>query len=311
VRVRRRRTQIYRVMRDFFRQFEFLQISLLIAGVMSVESAEPNESKTPAERLLVEMRPLVIAHRGYSALAPENTLPAFEYALTALADLVELDYHHSEDGIPVVIHDYDLDRTTDADEKLGRPKLRVDTLTAAEMQSFDAGKWFHRRFTGTRLPLLSEALETIQERGVTLIERKAGDPATCLRLLRERDLINKVVVQAFDWTYLKEFHQLEPGQVLAALGPPSTYNGARLSDAEKVLSPKWNRAVRETGARVVVWNKQITKEVVADAHQLGLKVWVYTIDEPGVARDLLDAGVDGIITNNPSIIFRAIAQKQK
>ena len=283
-----------------------ISLAVLVAATMSLDSAAQT-APTPAEALLRESRPLVIAHRGYSTLAPENTLPAFEYALTAGADLVELDYHHSRDGIPIVIHDYDLDRTTDADEQTGQKKTRVDSTLAADLQPFDAGKWFHARFAGTRLPLLTEALNTIQKSGVTLIERKAGDPATCIRLLKERNLINKVVVQAFDWAYLKEFHQLEPNQVLAALGPPSTYNGVKLSDAEKALSPKWNQTVKELGARAIVWNRQVGKEAVEDAHKQGLKVWVYTINDPQLARDLLNAGVDGIITDNPAIIFRALA----
>jgi glycerophosphoryl diester phosphodiesterase len=278
-------------------------LAVMMAATMSPGSA----AQTPAETLLAEARPLVIAHRGYSTLAPENTLPAFEYALTAGADLVELDYHHSKDGVPVVIHDYDLDRTTDADEQTGQKKTRVDSMLAADLQPFDAGKWFHARFAGTRLPLLTEALDTIQKSGVTLIERKAGDPATCIRLLKERNLINKVVVQAFDWTYLKEFHRLEPNQLLAALGPPSTNNGVKLSDAEKALSPKWNQTVKELGARAIVWNRQVSKEAVEDAHKQGLKVWVYTINDPQLARELLHTGVDGIITDNPATIFRAIA----
>ena len=283
-----------------------ISLAFLITATMSLD-CEAQATQSPAEALLGESRPLVIAHRGYSALAPENTLPSFEYALTAGADLVELDYHHSKDGVPIVIHDYDLDRTTDADEQTGQKKSRVDSMSATDLQRFEAGKWFHARFAGTRLPLLAEALDTIQKRGVTLIERKAGDPATCIQLLKERNLINKVVVQAFDWAYLKEFHQLEPNQELAALGPPSTYNGVKLSDAEKALSPKWNQAVKELGARAIVWNRQASKEAVEDAHKQGLKVWVYTINDPQLARDLLNAGVDGIITDNPAIIFRALA----
>jgi glycerophosphoryl diester phosphodiesterase len=272
-----------------------------------MESAQTN---SPAERLLGESRPLVIAHRGYSMIAPENTVPAFEYALTAGADLVELDYHHSKDGIPVVMHDYDLDRTTNADEQSGRKKIRVDSMLAADLQPFDAGKWFNSHFTGTRIPLLTQALDTIQKRGVTLIERKAGDAATCVQLLKERDLLNKVVVQAFDWNYLKDFHSLEPRQVLGALGPPSSHNGVKLSDAEKALSPKWNTIVKELGARAIVWNKQVTKEAVADAHKQGLKVWVYTINDERLANDMLNAGVDGIITDNPSLIFRGLALRR-
>ena len=291
-------------MRQFVVSPGFVRFVFVIAAIMSLEAAETG---SPAENLLNRRRPLVIAHRGYSMLAPENTIPAFEYALTAGADLVELDYHHSKDGVPVVMHDYDLDRTTDADEQSGKKKIRLDSMLAGDLQPFDAGKWFNPHFTGTRIPLLTQALDTIQKRGVTLIERKAGDAASCVKLIKERDLLNKVVVQAFDWNYLKDFHSLEPLQVLAALGPPSTYNGARLSDAEKALSPKWNSLVKELGARAIVWNKQVNKEAVDDAHKQDLKVWVYTINDARLANDMLDAGVDGIITDNPSLIFRALA----
>ena len=65
--------------------------------------------------------------------------------------------------------------------------------------------------------------------------------------------------------------------------------------------------MKELGAQVIAWNRQVTKEAVQDAHQQGLKVWVYTINDPQLARDLLNAGVDGIITDNPALIFRAIA----
>lgn len=280
---------------------------LLAVNANSAEQESTSRGTSPAEQLIAQKRPLVIAHRGYSMLAPENTLPAFQFAIAAGADLVELDYHHSKDGIPVVMHDYDVDRTTDGDEKWNGKKVRVDSKTAAELTTLDAGMWFKQPFPGARVPLLSEALELIQKNGVTLIERKAGDAATCVKMLKERDLVNKLVVQAFDWSYLRDYHKLEPRQVLGALGPSSSYEGKKLTDEEKVLSPKWNDIVKETGARIVVWNRQVTREAVQDAHGKGLKVWVYTINDSELASKLLGLGVDGIITDNPSIIFKTIA----
>jgi glycerophosphoryl diester phosphodiesterase len=284
---------------------------LIIISALSSSLAEPPGGLRPAERLLQEKRPLVIAHRGYSTAAPENSLPAFQLAITAGSDLVELDYHHSKDGIPIVIHDYEVDRTTDGVQVWGGKKIRVDQKTAAELQTLDAGKWFDPQFAGVRLPLLTEALDLIQKQNVTLIERKAGDAATCVRILRERDLLNRVVVQSFDWTYLKDFRQLEPAQILGALGPPGSYAGKKLTDAEKRLQPKWNDEVKSIGAQLIVWNRNITPEAVRDAHSKGLKVWVYTIDEPAVANQLLDMEIDGIITNNPGLIWRTIALRAK
>lgn len=269
------------------------------------------DAPPPAQRLLKTTRPLVIAHRGFNVLAPENTLPSFKFAKLANADMVELDYHHSKDGTPIVIHDFELDRTTDAVAKWGGKKIRVDGRTVAELKTLDAGQWFDPMFKGARLPLLAEALDLIQKGGgVTLIERKAGDPAACIRVLRDKGLINQVVVQSFDWTYLREFHAQCPEQVLGALGPAGTRNGVKLTDAQKELGPEWIDDAKQAGASVVGWNKLVSRAAVAYAHQHGLKVWVYTINEVPLANALLDLGVDGIITDNTAAIWRALALRQ-
>jgi glycerophosphoryl diester phosphodiesterase len=284
--------------------------AILFSGMHRVVSEE-SKSMSVAERLLNEKRPIVIAHRGFSMIAPENTRASFELAIAAGADLVELDYHHSKDEIPVVMHDYTLDRTTDATNRLGVTKIRVDSRAAAEIVKLDAGSWFNPQFGNETPPTLSEALDLIQAKGVTLIERKAGDAATCIALLREKNMINALVVQAFDWVYLADFNRQEPKQVLGALGPPSQKGGKKLTDEEKRLSPAWVDEVKATGSRAVVWNLQVTKESVDYAHRNGLKVWVYTINDPTLANSLLDMGVDGIITDNPSLMWRTLALRSK
>jgi len=289
----------------FRSQFLWLTVSFLMAAMTA--HGQSVGTGSPAEKLLNAGRPLVIAHRGYSQSAPENTLPAFKLAKSAGADLVELDYHHTKDAVPVVLHDFDLDRTTDAVAKWGGKKNRVDSKTVAELCVLDAGKWFDAQFTGARLPTLTEALDFIQDGGVTLIERKAGDAATLLTLLRERKLVNQLIVQSFDWDYLADFHQQEPAQVLGALGPPSSRNGKKLSTAEKMLDAAWIAQAAKAGARVIGWSQSVTREAVARAHAQGLKVWIYTIDDPALANQFLDWGVDGIISNNPAIIWRTLA----
>lgn len=261
-----------------------------------------------AETLLNLKRPLVIGHRGYPQFAPENTLPSFKLAMQAGADLVELDYYHSKDAQLIVMHDTTLDRTTDATNRWGGKKIPVESKTAAEIQSLDAGSWFDAQFAGTKAPLLNEALDLIQNGNVTLIERKEGDAATCVKLLKDRALINQVVVQAFDWQYLKNFHDLEPTQVLGALGPPKLLaDGSKPGDRPKPLNAEWLDLVKASGVKVVVWNQEVSKEAVQLAHARGLKVWVYTINDPELANKLLDMGVDGIITNNISLIWRTLA----
>lgn len=258
--------------------------------------------------LLASKRPLVIAHRGYCKLAPENTLPSFKLALSAGADLVELDYHHSKDGKLIVIHDPKLDRTTNARSQWRQKRIKVESRTATELQTLDAGSWFHAKYAGTKIPLLADALATIQKGSITLIERKSGAPGACIKLLRDMGLINKVVVQAFDWEFLHQFHQQEPQQVLGALGPPALLSGGRRPIARrKTLSPAWLDHLQKTGAKIVVWNRHISKHSVQLAHDRGLKVWVYTIDSPALANRLLDLGVDGLITNDTSLIHKTVS----
>lgn len=274
-------------------------------NAINMKAADTNIS---ALNLIASKRPLVIGHRGYCQFAPENTLPSFQLAIAAGADLIELDYHHTKDGKLIVIHDSELDRTTDAANRWTQKRIKVAAKTAAEIQSLDAGSWFDTKYAGTKVPLLAEALDTIQQGSVTLIERKEGDVSACIKLLHNKALINKVVVQAFDWEYLREFHQQEPEQVLAALGPPTLLpDGKKPSGRGKELKAAWLDDLLKTGAKIAVWNQRVSKEAVRLAHELGLRVWVYTINHPALANRLLDMGVDALITNNTALISRTLA----
>jgi len=254
--------------------------------------------KSTAEQLLERNQPLLIGHRGYGAIAPENTLPSFQLALEASADLIELDYQHTKDGVPMVIHDPTLDRTTDARKQWKRRRIKISQKTAAEIQTLDAGAWFDAKFARAKVPRLEEALDYIcGHGGVPLIEHKSGDTETLAKLLRERKLVNKVVVISFNWKFLRELHALEPAQVLGALGPP-----VRLSNGRRPLHPRRRLGSRldehaKTGARIAVWDRRVSKRDVQAAHHRGVRVWIYTVDNARVARQLLRRGVDGIITN--------------
>ncbi len=258
--------------------------------------------------LLKAEHPLIIGHRGSCATAPENTLASFKLALAAGADAIELDYHHSKDGVPVVIHDAFLERTTDIPKH--RRRIPVHDKTVPELHALDAGIWFDEKFAGERIPLLAEALKFIQRAGgISLVERKAGDPVTCARLLNGLGLINKVVVISFDWQFVSDLHKLLPEQVLGVLGPPisSLNTQACLS---KQLSARWLTATKETGAELIVWNQNVSSGSIRLAHQLGFKVWVYTIDSAKGARHLVEKGVDGIITNDPSAMVEVFRRER-
>ena len=242
---------------------------------------------TPARQRVTADRVLVIAHRGVSAHYPENTLAAFRAALAAKPDLVELDYHHSADGVPVVFHDPTLDRTTDAVARWGQRELPVERLTVAQLRQLDAGSWFDARFAGQRIPTLSEALEVIQASSTTLIERKTGDAATCVRLLKARRLVPHVVVQAFDWQFLRRCHELEPSLTLAALG-------------DRELTPEKLTELAALGVPVVGWSQQhLGPREIEALHRLNVRVWAYTVNERERAETLILQGIDGLITDDP------------
>jgi len=272
------------------------RLSLILAISFSACPMTNLAAQTHPARTLVE-RPgvLVIAHRGCSCQFPENTLAAFQGAVACGADLVELDYHHSSDGVPVVLHDELLDRTTDAARVLGREGLAVGEVTLADLKRLDAGSWFDARFATQRLPTLAEALDAIQPRSMTLIERKAGDPKPLVDLLRQKGCLEQVVVQSFDWAFVAQCRQLAPTLVLGALGnkPP---NEGQLE------------AAAATGADVIVWNyKQLGRAQIRQIHSLGKKAWAYTVNDPADAQRLVRAGIDGLITDDPATIRQAIA----
>ena len=252
---------------------------------------------------------MIIGHRGYCGIAPENTLPSFQLALDAGVRVVELDYQQSKDGVPMVIHDPVLDRTTNARKKWKKRRVKVSQRTAAEIQMLDAGSWFDAKFAGAKVPRLEEALEFICGRGaVTLIERKSGNAAALVQLLRDRDLINRVVVISFDWKFLREFHELEPKQILGALGPPSRLsNGRKPVHVRRGLGARLNDLVK-TGAKIAVWNRKVSSGGIRAACKRGLKVWVYTVDDGRMARRLVRRGVDAIITNHISRIQKTLTE---
>jgi glycerophosphoryl diester phosphodiesterase len=260
--------------------------AVVLAGMIDLPAT--GQEPTPAQKLIASPGVLVIAHRGNSSVAPENTIPAFESAIDAKSDLVELDYHHAADGVPVVLHDEILDRTTDAEQLFGKPKLIVGDFASSELGKLDVGSWFDNQFVGVRLPTLLDSLKVIQARSTTLIERKAGDAQTLVRLLEEHKLMDTVVVQAFDWQFVSECRKLAPRLALGTL-------------SGKPASDEQIRAAAATGADLIVWNhEKIGPEQIALIHQLGKKAWAYTIDDPQRARQLLSYGLDGIITNRPS-----------
>ncbi|PRY14027.1 glycerophosphodiester phosphodiesterase [Kineococcus rhizosphaerae] len=262
-------------------------------------------------------RPLVIAHRGYSAAAPENTLAAFEAALRAGADLLELDVRLDADGVPVVLHDATLDRTTDAPGAVG-------DLPSAAVRTADAGAWFAPAFAGQRVPTLREVVDVVARFPAAglLVEFKGAwtpaEAAGAVATLRTAGVAGRSVVQSFDRTTVAALRDVAPDVRRALLvlhpgpvdpdeleqsfqdlaGDPFT----ALSTPAGVAREQAARAVAELG--VVAVNPYAaalvaSPHVVAEYHAAGVATYPYTVDEPRLWADLLRHGVDGIITNDP------------
>lgn len=268
--------------------------------VLACGMTVPNESRaaetTTAAALVAAPRVLVIAHRGNSSVAPENTLPAFESAIAVGSDLVELDYYHSADGVPITFHDKTLDRTTDAVMRWGMKEVSPTSKTLAELQMLDAGAWFDARFAGIQIPTLDASIDTIQNGSMTLIERKHGDAKTCIALLDKKNLLGDVVVQAFDWTYLENCRKLSSTVTMAALG------------SDPLTDEQLDR-IAAFDAQVVAWHQKfLDADVIERIHDRGMKAWTWTVDDMDRAEQLIDAGIDGIITNVPERVRGLLAK---
>jgi glycerophosphoryl diester phosphodiesterase len=246
---------------------------------------------------LSRSRPLVIAHRGNSSAAPENTLSAFRSALALGVDGVEFDYLHSADGVPVVFHDETLDRTTNACKLWQRTNIRLADCPLSELAKLDYGSWFgdDRAFANEPLPTVDAALDLICGVGaLAVIERKSGDAETLINLLQRKGMSSRVVVMAFDWQFLGDCHRIDTSMRLVALGD-GPLTGERL---ERIAS---------TPCQIVGWDqKSLDSSVIAAIHERGWQAWTWTVDCPDRMCELLSDGVDAITSNVPACLLEQV-----
>jgi glycerophosphoryl diester phosphodiesterase len=246
---------------------------------------------------LSRSRPLVIAHRGNSSAAPENTLSAFRSALALGVDGVEFDYHHSADGVPVVFHDDTLDRTTDACKLWQRSNIRIADCPLGELAKLDYGSWFEKKgaFANEPLATVDAALDLICRAGaLAVIERKSGDAKTLVHLLSRKGVTSRVVVMAFDWQFLDECHRIDSSIQLVALG-------------DGPLTIEKLEQISLTPCRIIGWDqKSLDSSTIAAIRERGWKAWTWTVDEPDRMRELLSAGVDAITSNYPARVLEQV-----
>jgi glycerophosphoryl diester phosphodiesterase len=225
------------------------------------------------------------AHRGASGLAPENTMAAMKKALTfPFVEWIELDVQLSKDGVPVVMHDDTVNRTTDR-------KGRVADFTAAELASMDAGSWFSPEFRGEPVPTLEQVLELTAGKCRLNIELKTyggrypGIEAAVVGLLRRHDRIRNSVITSFDPLALRRVKEAESaiqtGLIIDAAPPGLEQALARIGAA--FLSIGWTR---------------LTAERMAAFRKAGLEVMAWTVDRKPGMRRIAAMGEDIIICTN-------------
>jgi glycerophosphoryl diester phosphodiesterase len=236
---------------------------------------------------------LVIAHRGASGHAPENTLAAFRKAVSLGAAFIETDLQLSRDARFVAIHDATVDRTTGGSGA-------VHNLTLAELRQLDAGSWFGSEFAGERIPTLEEIFAFSKKHDVVFyLELKPGGSwggeHALISALRESGEIPRTVVISFDTAILESVRKLEPTLMTGVL-----YEGQ--------IDRPVDRAV-EIGARqVAVRGDLVTPALLTEARKKDLQVVCWTVNQPAHMRLLIDAGVDGIMSDYPD---RLIAAQKK
>ena len=228
--------------------------------------------------------PWVIAHRGASAVAPENTMAAFRRAVEMGAECIETDLHLSRDGRLVILHDATLKRTTNGDGL-------VKNFTFSELRRLDAGSWFSPDFAGERIPTVDELLDLAGQTDLSLyLEIKGGAgygvERAVISALRGRKESKAAVVLCFDASVLDRMHQLDRLLMTGLLFE---------SGGEDMV----REAVRVGARQIAPRGDCVTPELMEDAHRRGLKVVAWTIDDPVQMRALAAAGVDGIMTNHP------------
>lgn len=247
--------------------------------------------------------PLILGHRGASAIAPENTIAAFARAMQDGADGIEFDVRLSRDGVPVVIHDGSLKRTGLVDQL-------VSSLTAAELQQVDVGSWFSRKLTapssasfiGQHLPLLSQVLEFFASRpGVLYVEMKCETDqgpslaAEVVNLVREYQMVERVVVESFDLPSIKEIKRIKEEIRTAALFEPRLSHPISTVRRLKMI----DRALQQQADEIALHHTLSANAVVDKARQQGLEVVIWTVDEPAWIERAAAMDVKALISNDP------------
>jgi glycerophosphoryl diester phosphodiesterase len=251
-------------------------------------------------------KPLIIAHRGASALAPENTLAAFRKAIEDGADGIEFDVRIAKDGVPVVFHDSTLRRMV-------KKEGRTSHFTSAELQTLDVGAWFNGRnparaegkFSGETVPTLTGLFSFLKGyRGRLYLEMK-GSPAeipalaeAVAKTIRQTDFLPQTVFKSFKLEAVEEIKRLLPESTTAALFAPKILTLLRRQS-------RLIECARECRADELSLHYSLaTEKLVRRAGSEGMRTTIWTADNPMWVRRAAEIGIHAIITNNPARLLK-------
>lgn len=241
------------------------------------------------------VKPLVIAHRGASKEAPENSLAAFILGVKQGCDMIELDIHLTKDKQIVVIHDHTLERTTNG---MGE----IANLDYEDIKGYDCGQWFSDQYTGEYVPLLEEVMMKVPASVQFNVEIKAAEApgmVSCLiDVLNKTDRIGSTVVSSFHYGCLAELKKQLPEIRIGMLYHPEVADFTRFEE--------------ESGVEVFSLHPHyplVTEAYMETANAAGKTVYPWTADEEADLNRLINLGVAGIITNKPDLL-RMILDRQ-
>lgn len=248
---------------------------------------------------------MIVAHRGASFDAPENTLAAFQEAWKQKADAIEGDFYLTKDGHIVCLHDKTTERTT-----AGAAKLNPAESTLKQLRDLDVGSWKHEKYAGERIPLLEEVLATVPQTGKILIEIKCGpEIVEPLRVVLEKSSLRpeQIVIICFNEEVVKQSREKMPQFKANWL----------TSYKQNKLTGKWSpglsavlkklESTKATGLGTQGRDEVVTAEFVRDIRKAGIECHVWTVNEADQAKRYAELGFDSITTDKPAEIRKAIS----
>lgn len=240
--------------------------------------------------------PEIIAHRGASADAPENTMAAFRLARAQGAQWIELDVMLSGDLKPVVLHDETMHRTA-SDERA------VRDLSLEDLQKLEVGSWFSRNFTGERIPVLQDVLSFCAHNGMGMnleikpgagLEQETARQICAVLLSTPSKDLPPILLSSFAWEALEVASQLTPDIPRACLAEALTQDAIDFAEREKCIS-------------INLGNDHIQQEDIERIASTGKKTLVYTVNNPARAKQLLSWGVTSLFSDVPGQMLKALS----